>query len=67
MDRNAPERHLCSQDRQVDLQMWGLRQEIAAFEERFRTYVDSRHGQFDVWLAVRLLRGAPQARTESES
>ena len=36
--------------------MFGLREEIAAFETRFRDHLDTPTGQFQTWLASREVR-----------
>jgi hypothetical protein len=37
--------------------MFGLRDEIAAFETRLLAFLDSPHGRFHRWLAERHVRG----------
>ena len=55
--RDETDRHRCDPERLLDFQMFGLRDEIAAFEARFLTFLDSPQGRFHRWLAARDVRG----------
>jgi hypothetical protein len=56
VDRTAPQTHQCSPDRRAAFPMWAMRDEIDDFEDRYRSYLDTRQGEFDVWLAAREVR-----------
>ncbi len=58
LDRLAPPSHTCSPERRADFEMFALRADVAAFEERFRTYTETTAGRFDVWLAAQEVRRA---------
>jgi hypothetical protein len=40
----------------VDYQMFGLREDIARFEDRLRDFLQTSRGRFEVWLAAREVR-----------
>src|SRR3954454_1376651 len=56
LDNAVPHPHLCSPERRAEFQMFAMRDDVADFDNRFRAYLDSAHGRFDVWLAVKQLR-----------
>lgn len=56
--RSATDEHRCDPERLVDFRMFGLREEVAAFEERLLAFLDSPHGRFHQWLAARDVRGS---------
>lgn len=58
VERLAVEEHHCDPERLLDFQMFGLREEIAAFETTFLAYLTSPHGQFQRWLAAREVLGS---------
>ena len=49
--------HQCSPERLADYQMFVLRDEVAELETGIRSYLASRTGQFESWLAAREVRG----------
>ena len=53
VDRTAAVGHQCAPERLADFQKFTLREDIADFEGRFRGYLRSPHGRFEVWLAAR--------------
>jgi len=58
VERVAVEEHRCTSERLAEYRMFGLREEIATFEDRLADYLDTGQGQFDVWLAARQVRAA---------
>lgn len=66
VDRTAPQPHECAPERRAAFQMWALRREIEDFERLFQAYLDTPHGQFDLWLSVRQVRSAREARRDRE-
>jgi hypothetical protein len=54
--RGEDDQHRCEPERLLDYRMFGLRDEIAAFEARLLAFLDSPHGQFQRWLAARAIR-----------
>lgn len=56
LDQLAWTVHRCDRERVLDFRMFGLRESIAAFEERYRAYLRSRQGHFEAWLAARQVR-----------
>jgi len=56
VERSVAPDHRCSTERLVDFQMFGLREEIAGFEDRLRGFLDTSLGRFEVWLAARDVR-----------
>jgi len=56
LDTAVPHPHLCSPERRADFEMFAMRHDIADFDNRFRAYLDSPAGRFDVWLAAKQLR-----------
>jgi hypothetical protein len=50
--------HRCAPERVADFQMFALRDEVAHLEDRYREFLDSRHGRFETWLAARQVREA---------
>ena len=57
LDRTASVAHVCAPERLADFQLFTMRDDIAAFESRYHTYLRSPHGQFEVWLAARHVQG----------
>jgi len=57
LDRTSSGPHECAPERLADFQMFALRGDVANFEHRYRVYLHSAHGQFDVWLAAQQVRG----------
>lgn len=43
----------------AEYQMFGLREEIAGFEDRLRHFLQTSGGRFEVWLAARQVREQP--------
>ena len=58
VERSDSERHRCDPERMLSFVMFGLRGEVAAFEPRFRDFLDTRTGRFEVWIAARNVRDA---------
>jgi hypothetical protein len=56
--RDEAEQHRCDPERLLDFVMFGLRDEIAAFEPRLSAFLDSPQGQFHRWLAAREVRAS---------
>lgn len=56
VERPRLHEHRCDVARWVDFQMFGMRQEIAAFEQRMRDHLDTTVGRFELWLAARDVR-----------
>lgn len=56
VERSRSALHRCDPDRAVSYRMFELREEIAGFEDQFRSYLATAHGRFERWLAVRQLR-----------
>lgn len=54
--RRAPMAHECDPGRRADFMMFGLRDEIRAFDAMFEEYVLSPVGRFEAWLAARDVR-----------
>jgi hypothetical protein len=53
VERSAAPGHRCSKERLVEYQMFGLREDIASFEDRLGRFLQSGVGRFEVWLAAR--------------
>ncbi len=62
VERSAVQDHSCNRDRRVDHQLFGLREDIAAFETRMQEYLDTESGRFEVWLAARHVRASIDPR-----
>jgi hypothetical protein len=45
--------HVCDPERALERRMLDLRAEIDGFEREFSTYLETAHGVFAQWLAVR--------------
>jgi len=54
--RGETDEHRCDPERLLDFQMFGLRDEVAAFDARLLAFLDSPQGQFHRWLAERQVR-----------
>jgi len=54
--RDSAEAHSCDPGRRADYLMFGLREEVSAFEARFEEYVRSPVGRFEAWMAARDVR-----------
>jgi hypothetical protein len=52
------EEHVCDPERKVDYRMFHLREDIAAFDDALRGYLDSARGRFAQWVAERERRQA---------
>lgn len=57
VERSSAPAHRCSSERMVDYQMFGLREDVAGFEDRLRRFLHTSGGRFEVWLARRQVRG----------
>ena len=55
--RGETDQHRCDPERLLDFRMFGLREDIAAFETRLLAFLDSPQGRFHRWLAERDVRG----------
>ena len=53
------EEHACSEQRRLEYRLFQLRAELAAFDELFAAYLESPHGQFELWCAERDRRHKP--------
>jgi hypothetical protein len=53
------EKHVCDRERQLEYQLFQLREEVARLEDGLRLYLDSPQGRFAQWLAERD-RGRPK-------
>ena len=58
VDVTSPTPHECAPERFADFQMFALREDVANLELAYRAFLDSRHGQFEAWLAARQVRAA---------
>lgn len=56
VERSVASGHRCASDRLVEYQMFGLREDIAGLEHRFRHFLHTSSGRFEVWLAARQVR-----------
>ncbi|MGZ4458382.1 MAG: hypothetical protein ACXVW2_12435 [Nocardioidaceae bacterium] len=56
VDQRSPEPHTCDPERRASYQMFGLRDDIDAFEPRLREWLSSAQGVFETWLAARDVR-----------
>ncbi|RHW28317.1 hypothetical protein D0Z08_04900 [Nocardioides immobilis] len=56
LDRTAATTHECDPERLADYQIFGMRHDIAGFEQKLRDYLDRAHGRFEVWLAAQRVR-----------
>jgi len=56
LDRSIDAPHECAPDRLVEFEMFGLREEIAELDARYRSYLRTPHGRFECWLAARHVR-----------
>jgi hypothetical protein len=45
------EAHVCDPEQVLDYRIFQLREEVAAFDDVLREYLDSKHGRFAQWLA----------------
>lgn len=54
--RDAHDAHACDPRRRAEYIMFGLREEIAAFEATYEAYTRSPAGRFEAWLAARDVR-----------
>ena len=54
--RDEADVHRCDPERLLDFRMFGLRDEVAAFEDRLVAFLDSPQGQFHRWLAAHEVR-----------
>ena len=57
VERSVAPGHRCSSERLVDYQMFGLRGDIAGFDDGWRRFLRTNGGRFEVWLASRQVRG----------
>jgi hypothetical protein len=51
--RTETERHICEPERQLDFEMFRLRDGIEGFESELGEYLDTPRGRFEAWLAER--------------
>ena len=58
LERSTAALHRCAKDRELDYQMFRLRNEVDSFEDRLDEYLSSSTGRFEVWLAARRVREA---------
>lgn len=58
VDRTAMGHHECAPERLADFRMFALRGDVADFDARYRGYLHSARGRFEVWLAARQVRGS---------
>ncbi len=58
VDRTDPRPHECHRERLLDYRMFALQPEIALFEQHLESYLDSREGRFETWLASREVRSS---------
>ncbi len=56
VDQTAGAAHSCNPERRADFVMATLRDDIDAFEEHMRQFLDGPHGRFEAWLAAREVR-----------
>lgn len=56
--REAVDAHRCSREREVEFQMFHLRHDLAAFEDRFRAYLRTPEGRFETWQAEQMVHDA---------
>jgi len=56
VERSTAPSHRCSSERLVEYRMFGLREEIAGFEDRLEQFLQSGLGRFETWLAARRVR-----------
>jgi hypothetical protein len=47
------EHHVCDPERLLEFRMFRLRDEVAGFDDRLRSYLESPQGRFAQWLAER--------------
>jgi hypothetical protein len=59
VDQAAATAHTCDPERRADFVMFALRDDIAAFEDNLRAFLDDPHGRFESWLAARQVRRTP--------
>ena len=48
--------HECDDERRIEYQLFHLRDEIAAFDDKLASYLDSATGRFEAWYAARRRR-----------
>lgn len=56
LERSATVAHCCTLERLVEYQMFGLRDNIAAFDAQLLYYLRTAAGGFEIWLAARQVR-----------
>jgi len=49
VERGNRDEHACDRSRVLDYQMFQLRDEVAAVEDEFGAYFNSRKGRFELW------------------
>lgn len=59
VDQTAGGGHTCDPERRADFVMFTLRDDIAAFEDNLRSFLNEPHGRFESWLAARQVRRTP--------
>jgi hypothetical protein len=45
--------HVCSEQRQLEYRLFQLRAELGMFDHQVAAYLESPHGRFELWYAVR--------------
>jgi hypothetical protein len=59
--RTDRDEHTCDVERRLDYELFQLREEVDAFDEKFGVYLESPVGRFAAWYAART-RGRHQER-----
>lgn len=57
VERSAADAHTCDPERRLDFLMLALRHQVSGFEHSMREFLSCKEGQFEVWLAARVVRG----------
>jgi hypothetical protein len=57
LDGTTSRPHVCSPERLAEFQVFGMRGEVESFEAAYWAFLDSPHGQFEVWLAEHQVHG----------
>lgn len=53
VERAESPRHLCDPERRLDFRLFGLRDEVEAFESELTAYLETPRGRFELWYAAR--------------
>ena len=51
-EQDTLERHECDVERLLDFTLFQLRDEVAAFDQQLRGYLESARGRFELWYAA---------------